>query len=99
MFGELEWWRYALIAALPVLGFALGARWMYWRSRLKAAAPPPQATPLPATPGFETRMLDAVDSVQRQLEELAERQDFAERMLAQRSALPPAPREEEHTPV
>jgi hypothetical protein len=34
--------------------------------------------------GVETQMLDALDSVQAQLAELAERQDFTERMMAER---------------
>ena len=98
MFPLLEWWGYALIAALPLLGFALGARWWYWHERLNARQPQPPA--LPTGPGFETGMVNAVESMQRQLEELAERQDFAERLLAQRRGqLPPADREKVHTPV
>jgi len=44
-------------------------------------------------------MVGAVDSIQRQLEELAERQDFAERLLAQRQVAPPPKPERVHTPV
>ena len=99
MFGELQWWGYVLVAALPVLGFAVGARWMYWHTRLKAQQPQLTPTPLPASPGFETQMVGAVDSIQRQLEELVERQDFAERLLAQRQLAPPPKPERVHTPV
>jgi len=102
MFPVMEWWGYAVIAALPLLGFALGARWWYWHERLNARLPQPQAQPpaLPPSPGFETGMVNAVESMQRQLEELAERQDFAERLLAQRQGqLPPADRQKVHTPV
>ena len=99
MFGELEWWGYAMIAALPVLGFALGARWMYWQARLKAGTGERQPTALPPGPGLETGVVGAIDSMQRQLEELAERQDFAERLLARRQQLPPIAHDEVHTPV
>ncbi|MDP3775109.1 MAG: hypothetical protein Q8Q85_12680 [Gemmatimonadales bacterium] len=90
MFPVLEWWGYLAIAALPVLGFGLGARWMYWRERMMLRPPEPPATPLPSGSDLDTRMIGAVESLQRQLEELAERQDFAERMLAQRSPQLPA---------
>jgi hypothetical protein len=72
------------ILALPALGFVLGALWM----RHKMAAPVVQnsqeVTPVPLRePGLETQILSALDSVQSQLSELAERQDFTERILTQ----------------
>ncbi len=99
MFPLMEWWGYALIAALPVLGFALGARWMHWQHRLKSQSPEPPAVGAETHPGFETQIVGAVASMQRQLEELAERQDFAERLLAERRPALPANREKVDTPV
>jgi hypothetical protein len=96
MFGELPWWAYAAMAALNVFGFGLGASWMYRWQLWKRRPPQPSATPLPSGPDLDARLIGVVESLQRQLDELAERQDFAERMLAQRALQPPtseAPRE------
>lgn len=81
MFGEPRW-VVLFVMALPVLGFVLGALWMKGRIATRRIATPPML----AEPhlGLETRMLDALDRVESQLSELAERQDFAERILAQR---------------
>ncbi len=68
---------FALIA-LPVLGFILGARWMNYRHRLGASQGGAQEAPIASS------TLDVLDSVQAQVEELAERQDFAERLMLQR---------------
>jgi len=73
-----SWVTAFAIIALPVLGFILGARWMDYRHRLarsRSEAP---------SPPIATETLDALDSVQAQVDELAERQDFAERLLLQR---------------
>jgi len=99
VFGELQWWGYVLLAALPGIGFAVGVRWMSWHTRLKQQEAQNRRTPLPASDGFETQIVGAVDSMQRQLEELAERQDFAERLLAQRQLTPPPKQEKVPTPV
>jgi hypothetical protein len=73
------------IFALPILGFALGALWMRGRTRHERVRHPQEVTPVPLVrDGVETQMLDALDSVQAQLAELAERQDFTERMMAER---------------
>jgi hypothetical protein len=79
MFSFFDWWGYVTIAALPVLGFAIGLAWAR-----RHPQPTPPAHP-EAQPGPDSRLLDVVESVQRQVEELAERQDFAERLLASRS--------------
>ena len=73
-----SWLTAFAIIALPVLGFILGARWMNYRHRFGRSHGEVQARPM----GTET--LDVLDSVQAQVEELAERQDFAERLLLQR---------------
>ena len=73
-----SWVTALAIIALPVLGFILGARWMDYRHRLARSRNQAPAAPVAA----ET--LDVLDSVQAQVEELAERQDFAERLLLQR---------------
>ena len=85
MFTELEWWGYLTIAALPLVGFALGFRWAR-----RNPAPSPRDTQ-PLQPSADPRFLDVVDGVQRQLEELAERQEFTERLLARRTDLPAPP--------
>ncbi|HRY11773.1 MAG: hypothetical protein KC544_13005 [Gemmatimonadetes bacterium] len=72
------------VCALPVLGFALGALWMREQQRRSTRQQPREVTPVPlAPPGMETRLLDALDAVQVQLAELAERQDFTERLMTQ----------------
>jgi len=81
MFTELDWWGYLVIAALPLVGFALGYRW--------ARQNPPANLLSPPDP--DPRFLDAVDAVQRQLEELAERQEFTERLLSRRPDQAPPP--------
>jgi len=73
-----SWVTALAIIALPVLGFILGARWMDYRHRLARSRNEAPSPPIAA----ET--LDVLDSVQAQVEELAERQDFAERLLLQR---------------
>ena len=73
-----SWVTALAIIALPVLGFILGARWMDYRHRLARSRSDAPSPPIAA----ET--LDVLDSVQAQVEELAERQDFAERLLLQR---------------
>ncbi len=73
-----SWLTALAIIALPVLGFILGARWMIYRHRLARSQSEAQSAPI----GTDT--LDALDSVQAQVQELAERQDFAERLLLQR---------------
>ena len=73
-----SWLTAIAIIALPVLGFVLGARWMNHRHRLDVSQGGGQEAPI----GSST--LDALDSVQAQVEELAERQDFAERLMLQR---------------
>ncbi len=73
-----SWVTALAIIALPVLGFILGARWMDYRNRLarfRSEAP---------SPPIAAETLDVLDSVQAQVDELAERQDFAERLLLQR---------------
>ncbi|MBK9548735.1 MAG: hypothetical protein IPO52_06435 [Gemmatimonadetes bacterium] len=88
---------YYLLLALPVGSFILGALWMrghIYAQRLRAKA---EATPLPLqSPGLETQLLDALDSVQVQLAELAERQDFTERILTRQ---PKRSRMDTPTPV
>jgi hypothetical protein len=72
------------ILALPILGFVLGALWMRQKIGAPKLRPPQEVTPIPLRePGLETQILEALDSVQSQLSELAERQDFAERILTQ----------------
>ncbi|MBL0178562.1 MAG: hypothetical protein IPP98_05465 [Gemmatimonadetes bacterium] len=72
---------YTLLAA-PVVTFLIGAGWMRWRIQSQRLRPMADVTPLPLqSPGLETQLLDALDSVQVQLAELAERQDFTERIL------------------
>jgi len=78
MYIDPSWLTAFAIIALPVLGFILGARWMNYRHRVGSSQSEAQATPI----GSDT--LDVLDSVQAQVEELAERQDFAERLLLQR---------------
>jgi len=73
-----SWVTALAIIALPVLGFILGARWMDYRRRLARS---PNESPSAPIAGAT---LDVLDSVQAQVEELAERQDFAERLLLQR---------------
>ncbi len=83
-----SWLTAIAIIALPVLGFALGARWMNYRHRLGASRDGAQEAPTAST------TLDALDSVQAQVEELAERQDFAERlMLGRKESRYPGSRE------
>jgi len=74
-----SWLTAIAIIALPVLGFVLGARWMNYRHRLGASQGGAQAAPIASS------TLDVLDSVQAQVEELAERQDFAERLMLQRN--------------
>lgn len=73
------------IFALPVLGFVLGALWMRQKMATQLLRQPHDLTPIPLRqPGLETQLLDALDSVQSQLSELAERQDFTERVLTRK---------------
>jgi len=96
MFPDLAWWGYALYALPAVAGFALGARWM--RDRLLGRQPQHHGAVMPVpSADREDRVLEAIDALRREISELAERQDFAERLLAQRSQAPHA--EEAHTPV
>ncbi len=73
-----SWLTAIAIIALPVLGFVLGARWMNDRHRLGAAQGGAEKAPIASS------TLDVLDSVQAQVEELAERQDFAERLMLER---------------
>ena len=73
-----SWVTALAIIALPVLGFILGARWMHYRHRVTKSDGETQSAPI------ATDTLDVLDSVQAQVEELAQRQDFAERLLLQR---------------
>jgi hypothetical protein len=92
MFTELDWWGYLIIAALPLIGFVLGFRW--------ARENPAPPRPFPPEPETDSRLIDVVSSVQRQLEELAERQEFTERLLAGRREQPAAgPRESPRIPT
>jgi hypothetical protein len=90
---EPSWVTAFAIIALPVLGFILGARWMNYRHRLGRSQGEPQATPVTSD------TLDVLDSVQAQVEELAERQDFAERLLLQRKEKEQRRSHEATTPV
>ena len=88
-----SWITAIAIIALPVLGFILGARWMVYRHRIGKAQSESLAPPMaPET-------LDVLDSVQAQVEELAERQDFAERLLLQRKEKEPQRDQGVTTPV
>ena len=78
MIIDPSWVTALAIIALPVLGFILGARWMDYRHRLARSRSDAPSPPI----AVET--LDVLDSVQAQVEELAERQDFAERLLLRR---------------
>ena len=99
MFGELPWWVFATMAALSAFSFGLGASWMYRWQLWKRRSQQPLAAPPPAQTLLEERVVGTVESLQRQMEELAERQDFAERLLAERRAALPAKREKVNTPV
>ena len=99
MIGELPWWVYATMAALTAFGFGLGASWMYRWQLWKRRAQEPLLPAPPAQTGLEERVVGAVESLQHQLEELAERQDFAERLLAERRPALPANRDKVNTPV
>jgi len=88
-----SWITAFAIIALPVLGFILGARWMNYRHRLGRSQSEAQATPIASD------TLDVLDSVQAQVEELAERQDFAERLLFQRKEKEQRRGHEATTPV
>lgn len=88
---------YYFLLALPVVSFILGALWMHERIDARRSRALAEATPLPLqAPGLETQLLDALDSVQVQLAELAERQDFTERMLTRQ---PKRSRMDTPTPV
>ena len=84
-FPLMGWEQYLAIVALPVLGFCLGARWMHWRQHLRTLKEQALPAPIAAPSELTSAVFGTVESLQRQLEELAERQDFAERLLAQRS--------------
>ena len=88
---------YYFLLGLPVVSFILGALWMHERidARRNRALHEAAPQPLP-TPGLETQLLDTLDSVQLQLAELAERQDFTERMLTRQ---PRRPRMDTPTPM
>ena len=88
-----SWVTALAIIALPVLGFILGARWMHYRHRLTTSEGEAQSAPT------GTNTLDVLDSVQAQVEELAERQDFAERLLLQRKEKEQQPTQKATTPV
>ena len=73
---------YYFLLAFPLATFILGALWMHERIDLRRSQAMQEATQQPLqSPGLETQLLDALDSVQVQLAELAERQDFTERIL------------------
>ncbi len=88
-----SWLTAIVIIALPVLGFVLGARWMNYRHRLGASQGEAQETPIASS------TLDVLDSVQAQVEELAERQDFAERLMLERKETRDQGSREAATPV
>jgi|CXWL01.1.fsa_nt_gi hypothetical protein len=88
---------YYFLLAFPVGTFILGALWMrgqIYAKSLRAKAEAAQQSF--QAPGLETQLLDALDSVQVQLAELAERQDFTERMLTRQ---PKRSRMDTPTPV
>jgi hypothetical protein len=88
---------YYFLLAFPVVSFILGALWMHERIELRRSRALHEAPPQPLqTSGLETQLLDAIDSVQVQLAELAERQDFTERMLTRQ---PKRSRMDDVTPV
>ena len=80
-----------MIAALPLVGFWIGVRYQAGRPRQDREL-------LPSSPADtqETtqRVVQMLEGLQAQLAELAERQDFTERLLARR-----LPEPEPHTPV
>jgi hypothetical protein len=80
----LDWWGYALFAALPLAGFVLGLVWT--RRQFLAGRDPlrPPPTPQLPVPTHDSRVVEALETLQGQLSELAERQDFTERLLATR---------------
>jgi len=88
-----SWVTALAIIALPVLGFILGARWMVYRHRLTRSQGDAESAPI------ATDTLDALDSVQAQVQELAERQDFAERLLLQRKEKEQQRTQDATTPV
>ncbi len=88
-----SWVTALAIIALPVLGFILGARWMVYRNRLTRSQGEVESAPM------ATDTLDALDSVQAQVQELAERQDFAERLLLQRKEKEQQRTQDATTPV
>ena len=75
MFDYFDWWGYAILAALPAAAFLLGVNWGRRHPDTPAASVPPPPS---------DQLLLAVDAVLHQLEELAERQDFTERLLSNR---------------
>ena len=88
-----SWLTAFAIIALPVLGFILGARWMDYRHRLTRSQADAQDAPV------SSNTLEVLDSVQAQVEELAERQDFAERLLLERKEKEQQQNREVATPV
>lgn len=88
---------YYFLLALPVASFMVGALWMRERINARRGRALAEMTPMPLqSPGLETQLLDALDSVQVQLAELAERQDFTERILTRQ---PKRSRMDDPTPV
>ena len=98
MFDYLDWWGYLLLGALPGLSFLLGVA---WGRRHRGRSPSSDRSSLAQPDTVTTSLIDAVDSVQRQLDELAERQDFSERLLASRPphAPPQSPAADHRVPT
>ena len=97
---ELQLWGYLAIGALPLVGFVLGVRWVQFRNKPEKKSPE-ISEPL-KMPNEDNRVLDAIDDLRAEIAELAERQDFTERMLMQRLdslRLPSEKSQEVDTPV
>ncbi len=88
MFETLYWWAYLLLAGLPAAAFVLGV--VRTRRQFLAGRDPFGSHSLEPEPQpRDVRSTAEFDAIQRQLEELAERQDFTERLIAKRPS--PAP--------
>ena len=81
-----------LIAVLPLIGFFIGTRYKGTPSLRRRATD--QLTPTPVVEDLNRRLLETLESLRDQVAELAERQDFTERLLSRR-----LPEPEAHTPV
>lgn len=86
-FSNLDLIGYVCIALLPLLGFYVGARWAQQQNRLKDAERRADRADIPR-PGDsgDYRLQASLDAINQQLAELAERQNFTERILAQQAA-------------